>query len=625
MPFRYTDEKIPKRPSQGGKGSRSVFGEGRGWRMISQEELFTDSDRNGSDRYVSDTDKDGSDKDLSGRDKSDRFIRLNRMTRRYQVAEEARADSFLEQAALMESYEEEGPVPETEFYHQYTGYQEMDVWELHGYFSWRTHFRRGECVPYQFEYVRLHAAELISLVGVKDRQEAFEQLLRLQALALSEKTQPRRSTGMPLSWIGSQMDRELRSAGTMRRMPGVPEPEMKKLRNILSGFVLVWEASPEMGPAPELLQEYCIPNPEREAENTTLLHYEESSDAALYRVICSLTPNRARSSEFLRQAGEDAWRVIARVFRSVCRKQKQTGAPVLSEQLLGTQRTVQRDLFPMMPYKYNLNGREEVRIEVSAATAYLFKEGRWFRSAYPPMRDEGALRTLQELVRECERVLRKALHYKNQLPDRMKNPVLAKLIGEELREWLNEKEKRMRPEVRVDLSRLDRIRDQAAITRDRLLEGTEEGLEAQELSRSMNDPAPYDHAQTKDAPVIEQETIPEKESVLAKESVLEKESVFEQKMAQGLQPESGQSALPELPVGDEIFNPQERAFLQMLLEGRDARIYFRDHKVLPAVFVDAINEKAFDEIGDSIVEESGGGWQLVEDYAEEIRDLLNQT
>ena len=62
----------------------------------------------------------------------------------------------------MESYEEEGRIPDTEFYHQYVGYQEMDVWELHAYFSWRTGFRRGESVPYCYEFMRLHAAELIA-------------------------------------------------------------------------------------------------------------------------------------------------------------------------------------------------------------------------------------------------------------------------------------------------------------------------------------------------------------------------------------------------------------------------------------------------------------------------------
>ena len=35
-------------------------------------------------------------------------------------------------------------------------------------------------------------------------------------------------------------------------------------------------------------------------------------------------------------------------------------------------------------------------------------------------------------------------------------------------------------------------------------------------------------------------------------------------------------------------------------------------------------EQAFDEIGDVIVEEGRGGWQLVEDYLGEIADLLNR-
>ena len=174
MPFQYHDEKIPQRPSQGGRNSRSVFDAGSRWRFVTQEELFSGYGRTRQDTNVPEKE-------------SDRFSAFLRMTRAYQVTDNGRRKAFLEQAKWMESYEEDSAVSQVEFYHQYVGYQEMDVWELHGYFAWRTRFRRGETVPYCFEYIRLHAAELIHLIGVKDQKEAFDRLLLLQAGAISRR------------------------------------------------------------------------------------------------------------------------------------------------------------------------------------------------------------------------------------------------------------------------------------------------------------------------------------------------------------------------------------------------------------------------------------------------------
>ena len=120
--------------------------------MISAEELFRGSgpaERPGMNRK-----------------ETGMFAELLRMTWDYQVLDEGRVEAFLKQARRMESYEEDGPVPDTDYYHAYIGYQEMTSDELHHYFAWRTKLRRGEAVPYRTGFILLHAAELINLIGV---------------------------------------------------------------------------------------------------------------------------------------------------------------------------------------------------------------------------------------------------------------------------------------------------------------------------------------------------------------------------------------------------------------------------------------------------------------------------
>ena len=576
MPFQYHDEKIPQRPSQGGRNSRSVFDAGSRWRFVTQEELFSGYGRTRQDTNVPEKE-------------SDRFSAFLRMTRAYQVTDNGRRKAFLEQAKWMESYEEDSAVSQVEFYHQYVGYQEMDVWELHAYFSWRTGFRRGESVPYCYEFMRLHAAELINLIGAADKKEAFDRLLKLQAETV-------RGSGLRRGTVVPGRSFERLSA------------DRKKMDGILSGFLIVRAADLKPCSMEEMLQAYCIPDPEREAENVTLLHYEESDDTAIYRMISSLTPDRIRHSRFLSQAGEDAWRVIARVFRNVCRKQKEAESPVLAERLLGTRRVLYRDLFPMTPYE--THAEEGCIVEVSPVTSYLHKGGHWYRSDYPLIRDDRALRELHELVRECERVLRKKYHYRNALPNRMKNPVLEKMISEEADRWRKEKALRNRPEVRVDLSRLGAIRDLAAITQERLLEGTEEGIQADEQNVLMNDPADAGSGADFGGETAAGDTA--EGEISADETAAVQDT--------GRMPDP--AAETGSDVGEGLFSPHETAFLKLLLDGGNGADFFRGHKVLPSVFVDAINEKAFDEIGDSIVEEGSGGWQLVEDYVRDVRDLL---
>jgi hypothetical protein len=170
----------------------------------------------------------------------------------------------------------------------------------------------------------------------------------------------------------------------------------------------------------------------------------------------------------------------------------------------------------------------------------------------------------------------------------MNDPKLESLIASEYDRFVIENERRSRPEIHVDLSKLERIRSLAAITRERLLEGTDEWEEADALNEAM--PA---SAETSE-----------------------------------YQPASWQTERPEYQPVSELsasgfFTDRESTFLRMLLDGGNGADFFRDHSVMPSVFVDRINDKAYDEIGDSIVEETGSGWSLVEDYTEDVMNLLD--
>ena len=126
-----------------------------------------------------------------------------------------------------------------------------------------------------------------------------------------------------------------------------------------------------------------------------------------------------------------------------------------------------------------------------------------------------------------------------------------------------EKEEAARPKIDIHLERLDHIREDAAATRESL-------LTAEEIDE-----------------------IP------------------------------GQAGNDGEPAGSiEGLNGQLADVLLMLLRGQSPESLLRERHLMPSVVADSLNEAFFDEIGDNVVECDGGTLSLVEDYREDIKQLL---
>ena len=88
--------------------------------------------------------------------------------------------------------------------------------------------------------------------------------------------------------------------------------------------------------------------------------------------------------------------------------------------------------------------------------------------------------------------------------------------------------------------------------------------------------------------------------------------------------------IDEIPAGNdgkpagsiEGLNGQLSDVLLMLLRGQSPESLLRERHLMPSVVADSLNEAFFDEIGDNVVECDGGTLSLVEDYREDIKQLL---
>ena len=68
-----------------------------------------------------------------------------------------------------------------------------------------------------------------------------------------------------------------------------------------------------------------------------------------------------------------------------------------------------------------------------------------------------------------------------------------------------------------------------------------------------------------------------------------------------------------------LLSAQEAEFVRLLIEGGAWKEYLREQHLFASVIVDSVNEKLYDEIGDTVLEMDGDVPQIVEDYIEELR------
>ncbi len=138
------------------------------------------------------------------------------------------------------------------------------------------------------------------------------------------------------------------------------------------------------------------------------------------------------------------------------------------------------------------------------------------------------------------------------------------------------------PEVIIDLSHLEQIRQDAQVTRDSLLTGEEMDFAAD----AVDSPAAQQIEETgRLGPGQEKET------------------------------ESGDGALDMLDM-------IHRQILLALARNQSAESYLKAGHLMPSVAADTINEALFDEIGDNVLEWDGDTITLVEDYRDDVLQMF---
>ena len=133
-----------------------------------------------------------------------------------------------------------------------------------------------------------------------------------------------------------------------------------------------------------------------------------------------------------------------------------------------------------------------------------------------------------------------------------------------------------------------------------------------------------DAAETRDSLIVEEENAFAEPEAAAQEFSEEPGSEVQQAAAAGA---AGTQAAPGPAVQpaaspDTPLDPDEYFFLHALLYGEEWRSRLKERHIQLSMLADGINEKMMDLIGDTVIEFAGDTPEIIEDYTEDLREMI---
>ena len=283
---------------------------------------------------------------------------------------------------------------------------------------------------------------------------------------------------------------------------------------------------------------------------------------------------------------------------------------------------------------------DDHRYVLSPSRQFRFLKGKCYYDSFPADVSSEGKQFLGSLIRETDRRLRIALAFGRPLKEAQLDPGTAPVIQQQIDLFLARKKEREKPVLQVDFSRLSGIRADSDYTAGQLLRGMEDVGEEAEQQRKFSPSEPVDENALR--PDFSDERF---SGAAAPQTEFAEERpadpVIQRPVISGslpVKPElsqdaSASAAVPRPQSADESFRQdcpmgmteEEYRLLTMILAGENPEEYLRSRRLLQSVLVDSINEKFYDEIGDSVLEEGDSGPEIIPDYREELEEIINSS
>ena len=439
---------------------------------------------------------------------------------------------FMKQGKLLAGYEDDYDYRGSVTCY-YPTYQSLTDRQLRGYFSWRTKLRHGDLRETSLSFAFLYIYELINQIGVVDPMDGYRRLVEFRdAYGLIDR-------GI-LSYLGQWLTDYVVYYGLDRELlAGDPQVVLDRSAAVLE-------------------------------------HAQEQDAATVVDAVQQVSKWLGRS-KFYAAYRQDMDTVIARVLRRVSAHYAARCKKTLVEQYFGCLSRCPAHPFESAVFCNPLK-RKNYEYVVDEQYIYSCENGLWSVWKRTGSQSPGA--KLDGLLKTIDSVMRQEWGYRHPVKAEVDTKWLLRLIQEEVRGLWAEKKAAEEKKITIDYGQLTKIRQDAAITREKLI--VDEEMDIPE------EPTP-------------QEQEPEQLSLLA--------------------PPQGSPA-PAVPPadqgGDTLLSPPEYRLLQCLLYGGDTGWVQAEGHLL-SVLVDGVNEKLYDAFLDTVIDD---GSQLIEDYIDDLKEMV---
>lgn len=428
---------------------------------------------------------------------------------------QSRDSVFLKQAKLLADYEDDFEFDRS-VVRYFPTYQALSNEELRGYFSWRTRLRKGIWEKTSLSFAFLYIYELLNGVGITDPEDGFQKLkqFRQDYGELDERVVP-------------------------------------YLNQWLLDYGVYY------GLDPQLLADH----PKMVFDNHlwVLEDNKNRSDEAVAKAALALAPKWMERSRFYKTHRSETDRVIARTLRRISDHFDRRCKKSMTEHYFGPYSVYPVRLFESAVFHFT-DKQRTCAYTADPVRIYHCQNGLWSVQKYSC--PETVSVKLGELLRTVDAVMREVLDFGHPIQCPLDTKWILKIIREETQALLDEQKAAEAAKITIDRSQLDRIRRDAAITRDSLL--VEEEMEEAPQVCVTPEPTP---------------------------------------------------ATNETPLSN-----TEYRLLQDLLYGGDLNWVKAEGHIL-SVLVDSINETLYDTFADTVLTPDEPP-QVIEDYLEELKEMV---
>lgn len=596
--------------------------------------------------------------------------KIREMMRLYEYRGESleeKSRNFYRQGRFMEDYEDDAPWT-GEYRRYFTTYHDLHLNQLRGYFTWRTAVRKGEFRPIAASLAYMYVYELLCGIGAASPEDSLRKMREFEKGFLD--------SGIGDSFMRRNLHRWMLDYAVIHNVP----LETGQLYEQLYEIPAVAERDRQMAVLKEaekhtdeeVFRALCAFGGKKIPQSPVVTGHGEKGIhlfAALWRLLTAVWP--ASPGDAPRPAGSDTPAVPqdaevpeqAAADRSqrpdtsqdgsrgkydaapegtcgACNASPQGSRGEKEDSAIFTACFGTRRAHPWRPLTNAIHWEEEKPVEaeyvLNPCRSYRCHEGEWTEERYenPYFAGDRLQGLLHAADKDFRRYLKTGHYLRAKKEEEWAEPYIEAVItadreaeraaaAEAAREAAMAK-------ITIDLSGLEQIRRDASVTRDSLLTEAEmaENPSDPELPAPVRLPAEDSFASDVCAAGTVQSSADragELRSGLSPQGaapaggIPEKEGKEEQKENREKEAASGRTPEPAVIAGLDLLHTQ---ILCALLRDGSAEVTIRQNRLIPSIVADTINEALFDEIGDNVVECDEDTVAVVEDYREELEELL---